>query len=132
MTTLAQVVRTSVHDNGSTEDGGWANQLDQRIMDGALGDTRGVGGDVTQVTNVSDLIGWGTVGLSEWVEVRTGRGATVGVVTKLVDVEPTLGIGIVTSDLVGDGGWLILRNLFETNNTGHTGVTTQDSNFSLC
>jgi hypothetical protein len=129
VTTLTQIISTSVDNNGSTQDRSWTNQLDQVIRDGTLSDTFSIGLDVTQVTDVSDLVGWGTVGLAEWVEVWTSRGTAVGVVTKLVNVEATLSIDIVTSDLVGDSSWLVLRGLFKANNTGNTGVTTQYSNF---
>lgn len=129
VTTLTEVIGTGVNDNGSTEDRSWTEQLDQVVSDGTLSDTRGIGLDVTQVTNVSGLIRWGTVGLAEWVEVWTGRGTTVGVVTKLVNVETTLSVRVVTSDFVGNSGWLVLGSLLEVNGTGDTGITTQDSNF---
>jgi len=62
------------------------------------------------------------------VEVGTSRGATVGVVTKGVDVEATLGVGVVASDVVGDGGGRRLGLLLEDNGTRDLGVTTEDSN----
>lgn len=76
----------------------WTEQLDQRVLLGTLGQTGGVGLDVTQVTDVSGVIFWSTVGLTERVEVRTSRGTTVGVVTELVDVEPTQSVRVVTTD----------------------------------
>jgi hypothetical protein len=39
------------------------------------------------------------MGLAEGVEVGTSRGAAVGVVTELVDVEATLSVGIVAGDV---------------------------------
>jgi hypothetical protein len=100
----------------------WADQLDELVLDGALGVTLAVGLEVTQVTDVTLLIGWSTVGLGVWVDcwnavsvhrlmvwivpgefrlltVRTGGSATVGVVTELVDVHATLSVGIVSGDV---------------------------------
>ena len=57
-----------------------------------------------------------------------GAGAAVGVVTELVDVHSSLGIGIVASDVEGDGGWARLGGLFEGDGTLDVGVTSQDSN----
>ena len=45
--------------------------------------------------------------------MRTSRCATVGVVTKLMDVHATLSIGVVAGDVVGDGGRRGLGRLFE-------------------
>lgn len=57
-----------------------------------------------------------------------GRGAAVGVVTESVNVEATLGVGVVTSDVPGNsgGGGLVL--LLEGDGSGDLGVTTEDSN----
>ena len=60
--------------------------------------------------------------------MRAGRGAAVGVVTKGVDVEATLGVGIVAGDIPGDGGGRRLRVLLEDNGAGDLGVTTEDGN----
>jgi len=84
---------------------------------GTLGNTLTVSGDVTQVTDVSLVILWSTVGLGEWVEVRTSRSTTVGVVTEGVDVETSQGVWVVTGDLPGDGGWSRLGLLLEVNDT---------------
>ena len=92
-------------------------QLDQQVLLGTFGNTRAVSGDVTQVTNVSFVVFWGTVSLSKWVEVRTSRGTTVGVVTEGVDVETSQSIWIVTGDFPGDGGWITFSFLFEVNDT---------------
>lgn len=60
--------------------------------------------------------------------MRAGRSAAVGVVTKGVDVEATLCVGIMAGDIPGDGGGLRLRGLLEGNDAGDLGVTTEDSN----
>lgn len=62
--------------------------------------------------------------------VRAGGGAAVGVVTKGVDVEAALGVGVVASDVVGDGGGRGLGLLLEDDGTGDLGVTTEDGNCS--
>lgn len=59
--------------------------------------------------------------------VRAGRGAAVGVVTKGVDVEATLCVGVVAGDVVGDGGRGTLRGLLEDDGAGDLGVSSEDS-----
>lgn len=79
---------------------------------------------------MTDLVFWCTVVLAEWVDynylsapallllssiysgrqimrrtVWASRSAAVGVVSKLVDVHATLGIGIVSGNVVADGRW---------------------------
>lgn len=60
--------------------------------------------------------------------VRAGRGATVGVVTELVNVHATLGIGIVTGDVVGDGGGRGLVGLLEGDGAGDLRVSSDECN----
>lgn len=52
-----------------------------------------------------------TVVLAVGVEVGTGRGTAVGVVSKFVDVEASLGVDVEVLDLIGDyqksaNGWI--------------------------
>ena len=61
--------------------------------------------------------------------MRAGRRAAVGVVTKGVDVEAPLGVGVVAGDIPGDGGGSRLGLLHEGDGTGDLGVTTDDSNY---
>lgn len=103
MVGLAQVIGTGVNDNGSTDDRVRANKRQVRVGDLDLGDARAVGLEVTQVTNVPDLGGSVTVVDTGGVEVGTGGGATVRVVTELVNVEPSLGVGIHVLDLTRNG-----------------------------
>ena len=68
-----------------------------------------------------------------WVNFRgltvgTSGGATVGVVTELVNVEGTLSVGVVAGDVPADGGGSGLGSLLEGDGTGDLGVTTEDSN----
>lgn len=79
---------------------------------------------------MADLISGSTVGVSVGVEVRASGGTTVGVVTELVDVHSTLSVGIDMLDLVLDDGRSRLVLLGELDNTGNTGVTTEDSDYS--
>ena len=60
--------------------------------------------------------------------MRAGRGAAVGVVAELVDVEAALGIGVLTSDVPGDGGGRRLGGLLEGDGALDVGVTAEDSN----
>lgn len=60
--------------------------------------------------------------------MRTSGGAAVGVVTELVDVEATLGVGVVALDVPGDGGGRVLVGLLEGDSAGDLGVTAENSN----
>lgn len=60
--------------------------------------------------------------------MRTGRGATVGIVTKGVDVHAALRTSIVASDVPGDSGGIRLGGLLEGDSAGDLGVTTDDAN----
>ena len=64
--------------------------------------------------------------LAEGVEMRAGRGTTVGVVTELMDVHATLGVGVVACDVVGDGCWGGLGGLLEGDGSLDVGVTAED------
>lgn len=63
--------------------------------------------------------------------MRAGRGAAVGVITEGVDVHAALGVGIVASDVPGDGGGSRLGGLLEDDGTRDLGVTTDDADCSL-
>lgn len=58
----------------------------------------------------------------------TSRGAAVGVVAELVDVEGTRSIGIVAGDVPGNGGRGVLVGLLKGDGTADLGVTAEDSN----
>lgn len=60
-----------------------------------------------------------------------GRGATVGVVTELVDVEGTLSVGVVAGDVPGDGGGAVLGSLLEGDGTSDLRVSAEDSNWFI-
>merc|ERR1719469_1624984 len=55
-------------------------------------DTFSVGGHISKIPNVafSFWIRWGTVRAVIWVEVGSGRGAAIGSIAKLVDMESML------------------------------------------
>lgn len=125
--TLAKIVGTSVDDNGSANDAVRANQLDKRISDGTLGIALAVSLNVSEITNVTGLVRRSTVGLVMRVEVRASRSAAVGVVTEGVDVESSLGVGVVTGDVPGDGSGSRLRLLLEDDGTGDLGVTAKNA-----
>lgn len=60
--------------------------------------------------------------------MRTGACATVGVVTELMNVHASLGIGIVAGDVVGDGGGCAFGGLLECDGALDVGVTSKNSN----
>ena len=49
--------------------------------------------------------------------VRSGASATIGIVSKLVDMHASLGGGIVALDIIADCCWRSIRGLFEGNST---------------
>lgn len=126
--TLSEVISASVDDDGASENTVGANQLDKAVLDAALGNTLGVGLDVSQVTDVADIVGGRTVRLAEGVEVRARRSAAVSVVAELVDVHAALGIGVRVLDLVLDHGGRALGLLRKLNDAGNAGITADDSN----
>ena len=60
--------------------------------------------------------------------MRTGAGAAVGIVTKLVDVHATLGGSITAFDVIRDGRWGRLGRLLKGHSAGDTGVASKDRN----
>ncbi|KAH8711077.1 hypothetical protein HC256_007906 [Beauveria bassiana] len=104
-----------------------ANQLDVAVLNGALGVALGVRLNVAEITNVADGVRGSAVGLAVRVEVRASRGAAVGVVTKGVDVEAALRVGVVARDVPGDGGGSRLGLLLKGDSTGNLGVATKDT-----
>lgn len=128
MATLTQVVGAIVHNNRSSKNGVGTNQLDKSILLGTLGNTLRVSDDVTQVTNVSVLVLWGTMGLTKGVEVGAGGSTAVGVVTKSVDVETSQGVRVISGDFPGNNRGLCLGGLLERDDTGDFLVTSDNCN----
>lgn len=65
---LSKVIGAGVNDNGAAEHTLRADQLDEFVGDGALCVALAVGLEVTQVTDVTGLVGWCAVVLAEWVD----------------------------------------------------------------
>lgn len=59
--------------------------------------------------------------------MRAGGGAAVGVVAEGVDVEATLGVGVVAGEIPGDGGRVGLGGLLEGDGSGNLRVTPENS-----
>jgi len=68
---LAEIINAGVDDDSSANDALRSNELDKLVCDRSYSVALSVGLDVSQVTDVTLLISRGTVGLGEWVEVRT-------------------------------------------------------------
>lgn len=124
---LAEVVGAGVDNDGSADDAMGANQLDKGVGDRALGISLAIGLQVSEVSNVTSLVRGSTMGLVVRVEVRASGSASVGVITEGVDVESSFGVGIVTSDVPGDGGGSRLGLLLEDDGAGDLGVTTENA-----
>lgn len=71
------------------------------------------------------------MGLAEWVEVRTSGSATVGVVTKLVDVHASQGVGVIAGNVPRDGGGVVFVFLLEVDNSENLRVSSDNSNWGL-
>jgi hypothetical protein len=128
---LAKVIGAGMCNNSTTDDAVGADQLDQVVRHAALGVALGIGLNVAKVAHVAVLVGRAAVRLSVRVEVRASRRAAVGVVTESVDVEATLGVGVVASKVPRDGRGLRLGSLLEGDGSGDLGVTPEDSNYRL-
>lgn len=61
--------------------------------------------------------------------MRTSRGAAVGVVAELVDVEGALSVSVVAVDVPRHGRGRVLGLLLEGHGTGDLGVTAEDSHW---
>lgn len=59
--------------------------------------------------------------------MRPGRGATVGVVTELMDVDSTLSIGIIASDIPRDSRWGRFGGLLEGDSALDVRVSSKNS-----
>jgi len=99
VTTLAEIVSAAVNNDSATKNALWADQLDVLVSDGALAIALAVGLEVAEVTDVTLRVGGCAVSLAVWVEVRASAGASVGVVTKGVNVHATLSVGIIAADV---------------------------------
>jgi hypothetical protein len=104
-----------------------SDQLDEAVLDRALGVALAVSLDVAEVADVALLILGRAVGLAVWVEVRSGRRAPVGVIAESVDVHATLRVGIVACDIPGDLGGCRLGLLLEHDGARDLGVTADDA-----
>jgi hypothetical protein len=60
--------------------------------------------------------------------VRTGASASIGVVTELMNVHTTLGIGVVAGDVPGNGGRGGFGGLLEGHLSGDLGVSPENGN----
>lgn len=87
-------------------------QRDQRVRDFNIDLALLVGLNIAELSGVAATlgVGGGPVLASIDVEVWAGRGAAVGVVAKLVNVEPVL-TGCQPADLSGHSDWTITLNI---------------------
>lgn len=125
---LSEIVSTGVDDDGSANDGVRAKEGEALVGNVDGSNTVAVSLDITEVTNVPLRVRGSTVVLAVGVEVGTGRGTAVGVVSKFVDVEASLGVGVEVLDVTRNGNGSTLLLLGEGDNTGDGGVTLEDSN----
>jgi hypothetical protein len=70
--------------------------------------------------------------LAKRIEMRSSRGTTVGIVTELMDVHATLGVGVVACDVVGDGCRGGFGGLLEGDGSLDVGVTAEDCDCLRC
>jgi len=99
MIRLSEVVRAGVDHNCAANDTLGSNQLDELVRHRSLSVALPISLEVSQVTNMAVGVRGRAVILVVWVKVRTGRSATIGVVTKCVHMHSTLSVGIVAGDV---------------------------------
>lgn len=58
--------------------------------------------------------------------MRTRTSTPIGIITKLMDMEPALSVGIVTLEIVGDGGGAGFGGLLKGDLARHLGVAAED------
>lgn len=68
------------------------------------------------------------LGIEVKLTVRASRGAAVGVVAEGVDVEAALGVGVLASNVPGDGSGSRLGFLLKGDSSTNLGVTAEDAN----
>lgn len=122
------------------------DELDELVRYGALGVALGISLEVAQVADMAVLISRRAMLLVKWVDccplesqetifarvkptVWASGCAAVGVVAKSVDVDASLGVGIVASDIPRDCGRAGLRGLLESHDTFDIGVSAKDCNY---
>lgn len=79
-----------MNNDRTSQDAQWSRQRNLAVGDVDLGDSAVIGHNVAQVSGVSLSSIRGTMFLAVRIEVRSGGGASVGVVTELVDVESVI------------------------------------------
>ena len=87
MTSLSEVIDSSVDNEGSSNDGVVSTEHDKVILDLVLGDAVLSGSNVAEIANMSLLHVWATMGFTRWVVMWTGSLASLCEITELVDVE---------------------------------------------
>ena len=97
--------------HGAANDAVLALERDQRVRDFNVDLAILTGFNIPQISSVATTlgVGGGSVLASVDVEVRAGRGTAVGVVPKLVDVEPML-TRCQSGDFSGHSDWTITLN----------------------
>lgn len=102
----AEIVDISVNDDGAADDVVDSAQRDLFVGNVDLGDAASVGLNVSQVANVTNGRVWSSVFQLGWVEVRPSRGASVGVVAELMDVEAVRSWR-QSAHFSSDGNWTV-------------------------
>lgn len=95
-----------MNNNGSSQNGIDSEKLYKTVLFDTFGNPGRISGNVSQVSNVSLVSFWSSVVFLKRVKVRTGRSASVGVVTEFVNMEPSQGIGIVSLNFPRNCGWV--------------------------
>ena len=95
--------------------------------------TVGIGGSTVRLAegvNLKKTLAYAHTRIQVGVELTVGTsgGAAVGVVTELVNVEATLSVGVVASDVPGDAGRGVLVSLLEGDGASNLGVSADNSN----
>jgi len=122
----SQIVRVSMNHKRSANNGVCSIKTDQSVLNVDIGGATCVGHHISQIANMPFFIRRASMGLSEWVEVSTGGGAAVGVVSKLVHVKSMLA-SRQTLKSTGDSH-CIRATLFKKDGSSNVGVALEDGN----
>ncbi len=109
MATFSQVVRVSMNHKSSANNVVRSLQLNLFVGDVDFSNSIRTSFNVTQITYMTNRVSWTSVLLTQGIEMRSGTGATIGVVAELVNVESVqtlLQAGHLAGDLDGIAGLL--------------------------
>jgi len=102
---FAIIVSASVEDNSTSNNTVGSIERDQAVLEVEENEALPVGLHVAEVTNVPLLVSGCTMVLAVGVEVGSSSGAASAQVTRLVNVEASLSVGVKSGKISSDLDW---------------------------